>query len=265
MTTRRSRLLALAAALFLPFAVTASAAEPDTVPVPEAVETREIVFDLGIGAQVQPKFPTSDEYEVVPYPLIRLRFLRLPVIGDVVTGREKAFSIYPSFGFNGERSSTAAPYLAGLPDVDFAVELGGGMSYRVGNFRIFAELRRGVSGHDGFVGEAGVDAIISPFERLEFRAGPRIGFADDEYMDTYFGVDTATAFLPAYSPGSGIKDVGLAAEATYRLTERVLLHGRAGFTTYVGDAADSPITERGNTSEGTVGVGITYRFGFDFF
>lgn len=237
----------------------------DQVAVPEAVETREIVLDLGAGVQLQPKFPTSREYEAVPYPIVRLRFLRLPIIGDVVTGRERALSIYPSFNFIGERSESDAAYLVGTRDVDFAVELGGGIAYRTGPFRIFGEARYGVTGHNGLVAEAGIDAIIDVFDRFELRVGPRISAATDDYMDTYFGVDTPTPFLDAFDPDAGFRDVGLAAEATYELTDNVLIHGRAGFTTYIGDAADSPITEQGSETEGTVGIGITYRFGLDLY
>lgn len=243
----------------------ARAADPTAVEPPQAVETREIVIDLGMGAQVQPKFPTANRYEVVPYPLVGLRFLRLPVLGEVVTGRERALSIYPSFGFIGERKSTDASYLVGTPDTDFAFELGAGVAYRTGPFRAFVQGRYGVTGHNGFVAEAGVDAVINPFDRLELRVGPRVSVADEEYMETYFGVDVATPFLDAYSPSAGVKDVGIAAEATYELTEKVRIHGRAGFFSYVGEALDSPITENGSSIEGTVGIGLTYRFGLDLF
>ena len=61
-------------------------------------------------------------------PLFGLHFLRLPFFGEVVDSERKPsiFSIYPSFAFVGERDDADASYLAGIPDVDSAIELGAG-------------------------------------------------------------------------------------------------------------------------------------------
>lgn len=263
------RSVCLAAALLVPAGAFAADVPFDDVPqdieAPEAVEARDIIIDLGLGVALQPEFPTARDYEAVPFPLVRLRFLRLPFFGEVMTGEERAFSIYPSFNIVGERNEDDAFYLEGTGDVDTAVELGAGAAVRFGQIRGFVEARYGVTGHDGIIAEAGVDAIIDQFERFELRLGPRVSFASDEYMDTYFGVGPGTPFLADFDPEGGFKDVGIEAEASYALTQNLWLHGRAGVTQFVGDAADSPITEAGNDLEGTVGIGLTYRFGLDLY
>lgn len=249
----------------VPSASLAADAFPDAVSPPEAVEVREVVIDLGLGAQMQPTFPASQEYEVVPWPIVDLQFLRLPVVGEVVTGRARAITIFPAFNIVGERDDTDTAFLLGTQDVDVAVELGPGIAFRSGPFRAFVEARYGVSGHNAFVGEAGVEVIIDSFDRLTLSVGPRLSAASDDYMETYFGVGPGAAVLPEFDPSGGLKDVGVAAEAVYELTDALRLHGRGEFWTFVGDAADSPITREGDNTQFTLGVGLSYRFGLDLF
>lgn len=108
--------------------------------------------------------------------------------------------------------------LEGLDDVDAAFELGATIGYRHGMWRGFATLRHGFGGHDGLIGEVGVDAIVEPTPRLSVSLGPRLHFADSEYLDTYLGVSTAEAAasgLDEFDPDGGLKGVGLEAEARY--------------------------------------------------
>ena len=259
-----STVLALAAGI-----ATASAADvneaPTDVEIPAAVEVRQIVFDIGGGVTFSSKWPTSKIYEPGALPLFALQYLRLPYFGEVVKEEKKVFSIFPSFNYVEERSSSDASYLAGIPDRDFALELGPGAAVRLGAFRGWGDLRYGFTGHNGFVGNFGVQYIASPVDKLEVAIGPRIGVASDNYMETYFGVLlTATALAP-YDPSGGIKDIGFTIDASYEITERIRLVARGGYRHYVFDALDSPITDAGNDQEFSIGVGLTYRFGFNLF
>lgn len=248
---------------------TASAADvgeaPTDVEVPAAVELRQIVFDIGGGVTFSSKWPTSKIYEPGALPLFALQYLRLPVFGEVVKEEKKAFTIFPSFNYVEERSSSDAAYLAGIPDRDFALELGPGAAYRLGAFRAWGDVRYGFTGHNGFVGNVGAQYIASPLEKLEVAIGPRVGFASDNYMETYFGVPASATQLAPYDPDGGITDVGFTIDASYEFTERIRLVARGGYRHYVFDALDSPITDAGNDQEFTIGVGLTYRFGFNLF
>nr|WP_255720796.1 MipA/OmpV family protein [Acuticoccus kalidii] len=246
----------------------AQAADPYAPPppeVPDAVEARDIIFDLGFGAQLQPQFPSSQKYMTTPWPIAGLHFLRVPMIGDVVDGKPRVFSIYPAYDFTGERKESDAAYLAGTGKVDWSVELGPGVAFRKGPIRAFAEIRYGLSGHNGFVGEAGVDFIANQFARFEVRGGPRVSLATDDYMKTYFGVPVSAAVLDPYEPSGGFKDVGIEMQALYRITDKLSLRGKASWRHYVGDAADSPIVKAGNQDEFVVGIGLSYLFGLDLY
>ncbi len=250
-------------------AVPAMAADPmpQTVDVPDSVQYRDIVIDLGAGVGLEPVFPSSKRYGPTGWPLIALQYLRLPYFGEVVTEDKKAVavSVFPSFNFVGERKSSDADYLEGVDDTDFAFELGGGAAFRYGFLRAFGTVRYGVTGHNGWVGEAGLDVILTPMERLEVAFGPRISAADGNYMNYYFSVPNSAVELDPYNAEGGFKDVSFAATASYALTEKWRLHGRLKYTHFIGEALDSPIVDAGNDQEVSIGIGLTYRFSLDLY
>lgn len=256
---------ALATLILVATAWVAHAADPEPVEIPAAIEAREIVFDLGAGATLSPKFPSSKIYQPGAVPLFGLTFLRLPYFGEVVSDKRtgSAFSLFPSFNYVTERDSSDAAYLRGIPNRDFSLELGPGVAYRYGPVRAYATLRYGFFGSEGFVGDFGANYIAQPVERLTASIGPRVGYATANYMNTYFGVPNSATRLQTYDADGGIKDVGFTIDATYKLTEKVRLVGRLGYRHYVGDALDSPIVKAGNEQEVEIGLGLTYRFGFD--
>ncbi len=237
----------------------------------EPTRQRQYEIDLGIGALVKPRYASADSYLVSPFPLISVGRFYLPGLGQVVDGRRKSgVFFYPSFGFVGERSAKDNADLTGTNTVDWAFELGLGGGYRTQNFRVFGELRQGFNGHSGQVGQFGVDGIIYPTDRIELSVGPRVSFASDDYMETYFGVTPAEAAasggkLSAYNPGAGFKSVGLDARVSYDWTEKTRVHMLAGYDRLVGDAADSPIARQGSKNEFRLGLGVTYKFSFDLF
>jgi MipA family protein len=146
--------------------------------------------------------------------------------------------------------------------------VGGTISYRVGMFRGLATLRKGFGGHEGWIGEGGVDMILDPTQKFEIAFGPRVHFASDDYLDTYLGVtpaQSAASGLPVFNPDGGVKGVGAAAEGKYRLNRRWAVVGKAGYQRLIGDAADSPITDLGSKNQFTANIGLTYRFGLDLF
>ncbi|MGO4843107.1 MipA/OmpV family protein, partial [Rhizobiaceae sp. 2RAB30] len=71
--------------------------------------------------------------------------------------------------------------------------------------------------------------------------------------------------LREYDPGSSFKTAGLAARATYAVSQNTRLHLQAGWDRFIGEAADSPIVEAGSMNQFSIGGGLTYRFSFDLF
>ena len=241
---------------------------PSDMPVPQ----RQYVIDLGVGAIAQPRYEGADEMLVYPLPIIGVSRFYLPGLGQVADGEETTRGIFffPSFNFVGERSASDNADLTGTNTVDWALELGAGAGFRYDWFRAFVELRQGINGHSGQVGQIGADVILNPMERVQLSIGPRADFASGDYMDTYFGVTAAEAAasggrLTAYDPSGGFKSVGVLGRLSYSVTDTTALHVQAGWDRYVGDAKDSPIVRAGNENSFSIGAGVTYRFAFDLF
>ncbi|GAA0785847.1 MipA/OmpV family protein [Roseibium denhamense] len=232
---------------------------------------KQFVIDLGVGAIAKPRYEASDSYLVYPFPIISVGRFYLPGLGQVVDGRRRSgIFFYPAFNFIGERKASDSTDLTGTRTVDWALELGLGGGFRTDHFRAFAELRQGINGHTGQVGQLGLDGIIYPAEKWEVSFGPRADFASGEYMDTYFGVTASEAAnsggrLSRFDPSAGFKSVGLSARASYDWNDDVRLHIQGGYDRLIGDAADSPIAKVGSEDQFSIGVGLSYRFAFDVF
>lgn len=236
-----------------------------------AAPVRQYVFNLGVGAIAKPRYEAADSYLIYPFPIISVANFYLPGLGQVADGRKKrGVFVYPAFNFIGKRKASDSGDLTGTNTIDWALELGIGGGWRTENYRVFAELRQGINGHSGQVGQLGVDAIFYPTDKIEFSLGPRADFATGDYMDTYFGVTAAEAAasggnLTAFNPSAGFKSVGVSALASYDLTQDVRLHLRAGYDRLIGDGAKSPIAKVGSKDQFNIGLGASYRFSFDLF
>lgn len=226
-----------------------------------------VEFELGLGGTVAPRYEGSDSYLLSPWPIVRLKRLTLPNGFQIGGGDGMGFSVRPSFRFLSDRRAADIPALTGLTDIGAAFELGAGASYTQSNWRVFGDVRRGVTGHDGFVGELGVDLIARPIEALTVHAGPRASFADGEYMATYFGVtaaESAASGLPAFAPGGGFKSVGLEIGARYDFNSAWAVEGKAAYSKLIGDAGASPVTALGSDNQFTVRLGLIRSFSVDF-
>jgi len=223
-----------------------------------------IEFELGGGANAAPRYEGSSEILLSPYPIVRLKRLTLPNGFQIGGGREGGFSVSPSFAVRGERTARDTPALTGLADVDLAVEVGVEASYEAQWLRLHANLRRGFGGHHGWTGEAGIDAVVRPEEGLKLYAGPRISYADNGYMDTYFSVPAGTPGFATFDASAGIKSWGVEAGMRFDVSEGWAVEGMAGYHRLIGDAGASPVTAVGSRDQFHVRFGVLRKFRIDF-
>jgi outer membrane protein len=269
MRSRGLVLLTLPVFLASPAAADApSATNPATTQSPS--RDYDVVLEVGGGAALRPAYEGASEYQVSPFPVVTLHYLWLPGLGEVKGyGRPRdGFSVGPSFRYVRARNSGDYSELTGLQNVDPAYELGGRVAYTFGVLRAHASLRRGIGGHEGLVGEAGLDLTLYPNAVTELNLGPRISYANAAYMRTYLGVTPAeslTSGLPAYDPGGGIKGAGVEFGGRYAFTPQWSLLGAVTYERLVGDAAASPIAQAGDLDQFTARLGLSYRFGLNLF
>lgn len=229
----------------------------------------DIVLEVGGGPLVKPAYDGADEYIVRPWPSVTLDYLRLPGIGTFGGSSQKdGFKFKPSFRFVRERDASEYSDLAGLDDVDWAIEAGGTVGYRYGMLEGFATVRQGFHGHHGIVAEIGLDAHLDPSPDFELSIGPRVHLASDDYFDTYFSVSPAEAAAsgyPVFDAQGWLHGAGVEAKGRYQLSRHWAVRGEAEYERLLGDAADSPITKAGSANQFRAALGLTYRFGLDLF
>ena len=239
---------------------------------PASAQSRDRLITVGPGVQVGPRYPGADSYSIAPMPVFDLRREGDPLgfeapdegAGIGLLGRRSPIDIGPAIAFQGKRreGDVGAP----VGNVPFTVEVGGFVEAWLGDsLRLRAEGRRGIGGHDGWLGDLGAD-LVSESATTVLSIGPRIRWADDAWHDAYFGVTPAIATstgLAAFDPGSGIYAVSGVASARHQFggDERWGVHLYARYDRLVGDAADSPIVGAfGSRDQYGAGIGLSYTF-----
>jgi len=254
----------------------AAHANPETV-----VPKRSIT--LGGSAIVKPKYEGSDEFEVIPIPLIvpgfsdmpddnpsmfkkfrqRIKFrglddIRVRVLGD---GRLQVGAVT---GYITDRDASDGARLRGWGDVEGGVVLGGYSSFQLGAIEFDAAILEKVTGDaSGFEVRFGAETTRQLTSRTTVVARFGTTFGSEEYMQTYFGVTPAQAArsrtgLPVYFADGGIKDVFVELGASTEVGDRWLLKTGVRYGRLLGEAADSPVVEAENQFSGVLGLG--YRF-----
>lgn len=242
-------------------------------PLPES--SGAYVVTLTANGQIVPRFPGSDKLTGVFYPSVNIRRAEEPprfaapddgfsisVLDDI-----PAVRFGPVVRLQGGRYLSDDRRLFGLHKINIGVEPGAFLEYFPVSFiRTRVELRYGLNGGEGLVGNAGID-FIAPIDRFTFSLGPRISFADANYMRDYFGVRPSEAALngrlAAYRPGGGLMSAGVLGAVTYRWNETWSTTAYGGYNRLVDDAARSPIPRRvGSLDQLTFGASVSYSFNF---
>lgn len=236
-----------------------------------AEDTPGVSVTLGVGAAVFPDYFGAGTARLGPTGVVSVQKLVLP--GGFGIGSDGALPTDPGFGPRGAfrfvlpRDATRNTELQGLDDIDFAVELGAGLFHVTEHSRVYAEVRKGFGGHQGWVAEAGVDAIARQSPGLVLTAGPRAHWGDREFISTYFGVtpdEASRAQVSSFAPGGGVVSLGIELNARYEFRNGWGLHGTMGWRRLQGEASRSPITQQGNRNQYGARLIVTRRFGLGY-
>lgn len=267
----RTRFVVALVLAFAGLAADARAADPLYDPTPIARNDEWIVSIKGTVG-LQPRWPGADDYMVFGYPGIGFRRageperFTAPDDGASISVYDTSWlRIGPVARYVGGRYFSDDRRLFGLEDVRWSVEPGVFVDlWASTNLRARMEIRHGINGHDGFVGNLGID-WVQPFDRFTFSIGPRAAWGDSDYTRTYFGVTPAEAALNGvvapYRARGGLTSVGALASATYVWSERWSTTVFGGYDRLVSDAGDSPIVRAfGSRDQFSVGVSAGYSF-----
>ena len=235
-----------------------------------AQDAENLRVRVGLGGQLKPEFPGSEDYNVLPLVDFDLARGSNPFpfeapddafgIRLISSGR---FSAGPAANLQGKRKESDVG--AEVGNVKPTIEVGGFAEYQASDtVRVRADLRKGLNGHEGLIGSLGFDKFWRDGDKYVISVGPRVLISDAKFQRAYFGVDTAHALesgLPAYRPDGGIYAVAAASGLSYQFNSRFGAFGYARYERLVGDAAKSPIVrELGSRNQLSGGVGLNYTF-----
>lgn len=222
-------------------------------------------FVLGAGAIYKPEYEGSGKYKISPIPVVSAVFFDRISIDPTGIGI-KAYETGPfrfdvNLGYDSGRKEDDADALRGMGDIDFGATIGGKASYSLGPAGFFVSVDKTIGGSDGLLAKAGATITQPLSEHFILGAEASATFADNKYMQSYFGVNSrqsARSGYARYKAEAGIKSVDLSASATYLFDDNWLVKGEQSVGLLTGDAADSPIVKKKFQSKTMFMVG--YRF-----
>ena len=225
---------------------------------------------LGAGAALRPTFEGSDRSIVRPFPVIAVRWRDTISLGEggiSVTGHLKKFRFGGGLTIDAGRKDHSSggifesgdDRLKGLGTIRASPGFRAFASTRLGLFNV--EVSAVKSLNHGVTGTLGLSTALPLGKKLLLMPHVRATWADDKYMQTYFGVtgaqSTASIFRP-FNAGSGFKDVEGGVNLIYTVNRHWFVGAGVGVTHLLGDAAISPISFRDTSVTGMAMAG--YRF-----
>lgn len=278
---RRPRALATALTLASLGATAACARAQDAHPPPP----RSLTGQIGLGVATLPTYTGSDEFRVVPLPIVQLEYKGRVYLGGSQTSVGAGVGAYvirtASLAWDvglaaGEpRPEERGDALAGMGKRSSATFVSSSVAYRLGFVSALAGVAVGLGKHEGTYGTVAVGGEFPLAARWLGSASAGFTLADARNMAFDFGVSPEQSLarralraagdarlrdvdVGAFAPGAGLKEARVAASIAYLLTarSRVLLFTQTAALS--AEAARSPLVR---ARLGTAaGLALTYGF-----
>ncbi len=179
-------------------------------------------------------------------PSLNYRFGRDDSVEDPVVKKMKEIDgTFEAGGFAGvEFVDDQNPRKRFLADVDFLTDIG--------------------DEHNGYTITGNARFWYPISKMFDFGLGCAIVYASDNYMSTYFGVDTQDSLrtgLPVFDADSGVKDFRLNPVLVMHLNMNWHLAAGFQYRRMLSDADDSPVVDiRGSSNQYLGGIGLAYSW-----
>ena len=234
-----------------------------------AIENSDWELTLGIAPLIAPEYEGADEYRVIPVPQVEVEYQDTYFFSffrglgaNLINTRQ--IQAGPAMTYRLWQDEDSNPALKGLGDIPGTLELGGFINYYLSYIRLGADIKQGVNGHRGAIANFSAEFYGKIGEKISYALGPRYAWADENYMETYFGIDTKQASrsdLDVYSPGAGSKEIGIGGFLGYTFNDRWQVSTFGRLTRLLNPAADSPIVEdEGTPTQLTLAFSLAYTF-----
>jgi outer membrane protein len=236
---------------------------------------------VGLGVNYSPDYEGGDDYEAVLAPFGRYNWGsgRYASLGGT-SGTEKAARVKvnliskeqsniwefgPVLQYRFKRDDVDNNKVDKLKEVDAAVEAGAYVALNSGPWSAGIGFAADVSSeYDGYLIYTKGRYAIQVNDRFSMFLGAHLTWADDNYMNTYFGVtgsESVKSGLSKYKASSGFKDVGFGVTGQYRFNQQWGLLANLGYSLMINDAEDSPlVNDVGDENQYSAVVAVTYAF-----
>lgn len=221
-------------------------------------------FALGGGIASTPRYEGSSRNRLRFAPLIEVehgRFFAGAARGiGYNMSDDKDIQYGPRLTLAPYRRQSADRHLHGMGDIGYGGEIGGFVNARFAPWYVMSGIAAGSNGSRLEL-DGGYEARLSQEDRI--RAGLELNWADNKYMQTYFGVSAAQStasggVLAPFNAGSGIRNYGLKINWTHAYSKEWFSNAGISYKQLSGSAANSPLTMRRSMS--TVSFVVGYRF-----
>lgn len=232
-------------------------------------------YSVGLGMATTPSYLGDDEYQLLIFPHFGVKYgdkffaSFLEGVGYNLI-KTNAWRIGPILKTNiGRFDDGTVPSsvtgktkdLVGLGDVGLTVESGAFIEYTKKSITTKLELRQGIGGHKGLIGE------ISTSYRGAFKLkkkviysviGPEIRITGSNFNNAFFGINSAqslNAELEVYQAKSGILSYGLSGSLIVPINEKLSIITLMRYSKLSKIASDSHLIQKSGSSH-------QYTFGF---
>jgi len=250
----------------------AGLAQGDTL---EALSIDAWQADVGAVVISKPTYLGADDQETIAVPLIDVKYqdkffasVARGVGYNVINDGVWRAGPVATYNFGRDEDDAEDGDLNGVGDVDDTVEVGGFIEHKLGtdnaNLRTKLEVRQGLGGHEGLVGQ-----LSSSFSKgygpyyAYYAISPNIKFGDSDYTNAFFGIDSvqaAASNFNQFEADGGITSYGVSGLVVQPISKEWGITGFATYDRLVGDVEDSPIVRAGSNNAFTVGLGLARRF-----
>ncbi len=263
-----------------------------SLPFSQTAFADEFSASVGLFGNISPEYEGSDEYEVGGLPVVTLGWaedyitpksdmaiqagilsaeLSFPEGLDIGLVRfyrpEGLYEINAAVAYNGGRDAGDSEVLKGMGDID---------GHAVGGLNLaYSSETHGWFGGAGFTHDLSNETEGATFtlagghnfqlsETVTLSAQLAGQFANEKYMQSYFGVSAtqaANSVHSLYDADSGFKSVDTEVTLNWMITENVSFTAIAGYSRLTGDAADSPLVKtKGSANQFQTTLGLAYHF-----
>jgi len=237
----------------------------------EKPAVRDTTLTAGLGLAIVPEYEGSEDYKGAPIVYVKsqwasgqyVQFLGTTLMGNVLPSN--TWQVGPLLRYRAARDNVKNDKVDDMEKVDAAWELGGFAGFQYNHWNAKVEAAQDVAdGHDGLLMTLTGGYTLPIGNAASMNLSLSTTYADEDYMQTYFGVDAADAArsgLQRYDADAGFKDVAGTVLATYRFAPNWGLMAAVRLTRLLGDAADSPVVDdEGSATQLLAGAAATYTF-----